>query len=162
MANSSAYCIAPVATQADLAAIRTLFVAYATSLTVDLSFQQFDTELATLPGAYAPPLGALLLARDPQGKAAGCIALRPLGEAGIGEIKRLYVAPEARGRQLGEQLARAMLHEAAARGYRELRLDTLPGMGAAIALYHKLGFTPTAPYYATPIDGTLFFARTLG
>lgn len=146
---------------ADLEAITRLFRAYAESLSVDLSYQDFAAELAGLPGKYAPPQGALLLAHDDKGKALGCVALRPMGQAGICEMKRLYVSPQARGRGLGGVLVEAIMAEASRIGYREIRLDTLPDMGEAIKLYRKLGFVPIAPYYDTPIAGTQFLAKAL-
>ena len=144
----------------DIAAVRTLLLAYAASLDVDLCFQGFDAELARLPGAYAPPEGALLLARAPDGAPLGCAALRRIS-GGIAEMKRLYVLPEGRGRKLGLLLAESIIEEAIARGYRELRLDTLPGMEEAQALYAKLGFRPVTPYYDSPVEGTAFLALAL-
>ena len=138
-----------------------LFRAYATSLDVDLGYQDFDAELAGLPGKYAPPAGELLLARDPAGGALGCVALRPLDVPGACEMKRLYVAPAARGRGLGRGLVAAVLAAARAAGYAEIRLDTLPSMAEAATLYRRFGFEPISPYYPTPVAGTLFFARPL-
>lgn len=146
---------------ADLAAITRLFEAYAASISVDLGYQDFATELATLPGKYAPPAGTLLLARDATGEPLGCVALRPIAPAGCCEMKRLYVVPAARGLRLGRALVDAVTREAKRIGYAEMRLDTLPTMSAAIALYRAAGFAPIAPYYDTPIVGTLFFARPL-
>jgi len=145
----------------DLAAVRALFHDYAASLSVDLGYQGFPAELAELPGAYAPPAGALLLARDAAGAAVGCVALRPMTGEAAAEIKRLYVAPAGRGAGLGRLLAQAILEEARRLGYRAARLDTLPDMAAAIALYRSLGFAPIAPYYTTPVAGTLFLGRAL-
>ena len=133
------FTIAPAAGQADLDAARALFRAYAASLPIDLAYQGFATELATLPGAYAAPAGALLLARDGAGAAIGCAALRPLAEPGCCEMKRLFVAPTARGLGLGRVLMEAIVGEAARLGYREVRLDTLPTMTAAIAMYRAAG-----------------------
>ena len=152
--------IAPAVEPEDLAAIRGLFEAYAASLSVDLCFQNFPAELDGLPGAYRPPGGALLLARDGDGVAIGCAAMRSIG-SGLAEMKRLYVAPRGRGRGLGRALAERVIAEAAARGYRELRLDTLPEMAEAHALYAALGFRPIDPYYASPIAGTAFLALDL-
>jgi GNAT superfamily N-acetyltransferase len=151
--------VAPAASgdQADVAA---LFRAYAASLDVDLAYQDFAAELAGLPGKYAPPAGALLLARDEAGRPLGCVAMRPLGP-GVCEMKRLYVVPEARGLGLGRRLVEAVLAEARRAGHREIRLDTLPTMTAAIAFYRSAGFRPIPAYYPTPVEGTLFFARRL-
>lgn len=144
----------------DLPALTQLFRAYAASLPIDLGYQGFDDELAALPGKYAAPDGALLIARDANGAALGCVAMRPL-EPGVCEMKRLYVAPEGRGQGLGLQLARAIIEAARARGYAEMRLDTLASMGQAQALYRRLGFTEIGAYYATPIAGTVFMSLKL-
>ncbi|WP_029006102.1 GNAT family N-acetyltransferase [Azorhizobium doebereinerae] len=154
--------ITPVRTPADLAAVAGLFRAYAAALDVDLAYQDFAAELAMLPGKYAPPGGELLLARDEAGTPVGCVALRPLEAPGCCEMKRLYVAPEGRGGGLGRRLAEAIVAAAERIGYGEIRLDTLPAMAGAQALYGKLGFETTAPYYATPVAGTLFLRRRLG
>lgn len=127
---------------------------YAAWLAIDLDFQDLDTELAKLPGVYARPEGRLLLALA--GDAAiGCVGLRRLTE-GTGEVKRLYVSPEHRGGGIGRRLMETLIHEARAIGYRRLRLDTLPRMDAARRLYVSLGFRITGPYYATPLEGTVF------
>ncbi|MGE0700059.1 MAG: GNAT family N-acetyltransferase [Hyphomicrobiaceae bacterium] len=154
------YEIARAHSGADIADVAGLMRAYADSLPVDLAYQGFEAELAALPGSYAPPDGALLLARGADGKAAGCVALRPL-VAGVCEMKRLYVVPEARGSGLGRRLGEAMLDEAHRLGYGEIRLDTLPTMTEAAILYRRLGFVPCAPYYDTPVAGTLFLSRDL-
>lgn len=148
-------------TPADLPAITQLFRAYAASLAIDLGYQGFDGEVASLPGKYAPPAGAILIASDADGAALGCVAMRPLDEPGICEMKRLYVAPEGRGRGLGKALGLAIIDAARASGHREMRLDTLPTMHNAQALYRALGFTEIAPYYATPIAGTVFMRLKL-
>jgi len=153
--------IVPVRSGENLAAAATLFRAYAGALDVDLAYQDFAAELAALPGKYAPPKGALLLARKADGAAAGCVALRPLAEDGICEMKRLYIAPEGRGAGLGRRLVEAIVAEARRIGYREMRLDTLPTMTEAIALYRSLGFEPTPAYYDCPIAGTLFLRLRL-
>lgn len=153
--------IAPAATANDLAAVAELFRDYAASLEVDLTYQNFAAELASLPGQYAPPAGALLLTRDADGAAVGCVALRPMELAGCCEMKRLYVCGRARGTGLGRKLAVAIIREAVRIGYREVRLDSLPTMLAAVALYRTLGFEPTAAYYDTPVAGTVFMRRTL-
>jgi ribosomal protein S18 acetylase RimI-like enzyme len=153
--------IRPARSPEDIAAAAGLFRAYADGLGVDLCFQDFDAEVAGLPGAYAPPGGELLLARDVAGRPVGCVALRPLSVAGCAEMKRLYVAPAGRGGGVGRLLAEAILKTADRLGYRQVRLDTLPTMTEAIGLYRTLGFEPIAPYYDTPVAGTLFLAKTL-
>lgn len=145
----------------DLPTIIQLFRAYAASLPIDLGYQNFDGELASLPGKYAPPTGALLIARDANGEPLGCVAMRPLDEPGVGEMKRLYVAPAGRGRGLGRALAQAIIEAARAAGYREMRLDTLASMTQAQALYRALGFSEIGAYYDTPIENTVFMSLTL-
>ena len=143
----------------DLARVRELFVEYAAWLGVDLCFQGFDEELATLPGKYAPPDGRLLLAMDGDA-AAGCIALRRFdGEAG--EVKRLYVRPAWRGHGLGDRMAGAIVEAARAIGYRRLLLDTLAHMKSAQAVYARAGFVETAPYYHNPLAGTVYLELRL-
>jgi ribosomal protein S18 acetylase RimI-like enzyme len=153
--------VAPVRNPVDLAAVVALFRVYAASLGVDLSYQNFEAEMAAMPGKYAPPAGELLLARDPGGMPIGCVGLRPIEPDGCCEMKRLYVAPEGRGLGLGERLVNAVVEEAERIGYREMRLDTLPSMAGAQALYRKLGFEVIQPYYDTPVVGTLFMRRVL-
>jgi putative acetyltransferase len=148
---------------ADVALARALFEEYAAWLQIDLSFQGFAQELATLPGAYAPPHGRLWIA-GPSAAAVGCIALRPLpGSAApaTGEVKRLYVQPGARGTGLGLRLAETLMSEARSIGYRELKLDTLGHMADARSLYERLGFAVCSPYYHNPLPGTVYMARTL-
>lgn len=156
----------------DIALARALFAEYARWLDVDLCFQGFDEELATLPGAYAPPRGRLLLAGEP-GKAFGCIALRPLDPRGrreaattaspptVAEVKRLYVQPAARNGGWGRKLALSLIAEAREIGYRELKLDTLDWMTDARTLYAKLGFRECAPYYVNPLPGAVYMALAL-
>ncbi len=152
--------ILPVRSGADLKAAIALFEAYATAIGIDLSYQDFAGEMAAMPGKYAPPPGELLLARRGDGTPLGCVGLRPLTES-ICEMKRLYVAPEARGLGLGRALVKAMIEQARRIGYREMRLDTLPSMASAIGLYQTFGFAPIPPYYHTPVEGTIFLARQL-
>ncbi|MES2712538.1 MAG: GNAT family N-acetyltransferase [Pseudomonadota bacterium] len=153
--------IAQASTKDDIAAVAALFDAYAASLPVDLGYQGFAAERAGLPGAYAPPSGALLLARDAAGVALGCVALRALNDTSAGEIKRLYVAPAARGLGLGKALLAAVSQAAMACGYRALCLDTLPFMAEAQALYRANGFGEIPPYYATALPGTVFLGKVL-
>lgn len=142
-----------------LPAVRELFLEYADSLGVDFNFQGFDQELAGLPGKYAPPSGRLLLAMDGQ-RAAGCVAVREL-EAGIGEMKRLYVRPPFRRQGAGRQLAVATVVAAREIGYQRLRLDTLATLKPALALYESLGFQRIAPYYHNPIANVVFLELRL-
>jgi len=179
----------------DVEDARRLFSEYVEWLNVDLCFQDFERELATLPGAYSPPAGRLLLAGEP-GAAFACIALRPLASArgcgtlrldfqrsdrasgssadaragsaasrveseAVAEVKRLYVQPTRRGERWGERLARALLCEARAIGYREAKLDTLAWMSEARALYARLGFRPCAPYYDNPLEGAVYMSLAL-
>jgi len=140
-------------------AVRGLLREYAASLAFDLDFQDFDRELATLPGAYDAPHGALLGARL-RGALAGCVALRRIDDE-RGELKRLYVRPNERGSGLGHALAEAAIDEARRLGYRRLLLDTTPGMEQAQALYERLGFVDTEPYTQNPVPGTRFLALEL-
>ena len=149
-------------TTADYDQAHALFSEYAAALGVDLCFQGFAHELATLPGSYAPPRGCLLLAGG--GEAVGCIALRSLDDADasdVGEIKRLYVKPAARGTGLGRQLAESVIEEARSIGYRQLKLDTLHTMSEARGLYARLGFRECAPYYPNPLPGVAYMALDL-
>jgi ribosomal protein S18 acetylase RimI-like enzyme len=144
---------------ADIAAVRALFDEYAAEIAVDLCFQGFAQERDGLPGAYTPPRGRLLVV-ERDGSIEGCVALRPL-EDGVAEMKRLYLRPAARGGGLGRRLALAVIREAERAGYERLRLDTLPSMGAAIAMYRDLGFGEIAPYRHNPVPGALFLERAL-
>ena len=136
-------------------AVRDIFREYAASLSVDLCFQNFDAELAQLPGDYAPPRGLLLLALV-DGAVAGCCALRPLDTAdypNAAEMKRLYVRKAFRGFGLGRELTEAILDGARRAGYASVLLDTLDDMESARALYADLGFEEIPPYYHSPIAG---------
>ena len=144
---------------ADIETIRQLFVEYQTAIGVDLCFQGFREELATLPGAYSRPSGRLLLAEDDRG-VLGCVGLRALSGTDC-EMKRLYVRPEVRGGRVGHLLVTTVLAEARAGGYRRLLLDTLPSMSKAIALYRSFGFTDTAPYRPNPVEGALYLGLNL-
>lgn len=145
----------------DLAAIRGLFRAYADWLNIDLAYQGFEEELASLPGKYARPTGALLLAKGSDSQYLGCVGLRPMAKEGACEMKRLYVLPEAQGQRLGARLVERIIHDAQKAGYSEMLLDTLPSMTGAIALYTKAGFEKAEAYYETPISETLFFRKAL-
>jgi ribosomal protein S18 acetylase RimI-like enzyme len=152
----------PARSTADIAQAAALFRDYADALDVDLCFQGFDEELATLPGKYAPPAGELLLTLGPDRAALGCVALRPLDEPGMCEMKRLYVRDAARGLGVGRALVAAIIAAAEARGYAEMRLDSLPSMTAALALYRRFGFAEIPAYCFNPVPGTLYLARRLG
>ena len=144
---------------ADMAVVRDLFREYQRELGVDLGFQDFEAELAGLPGAYAPPRGRLLLARRAD-EVAGCVALRPLAD-GDCEMKRLYVRNEFRAAKLGLLLAARLIAEARALGYRRMCLDTLPSMARAQRLYESLGFRDIAPYRFNPVPGTRYMELML-
>ena len=173
--TSQAAAIRHASTADDIELARRLFIEYARWLKVDLCFQGFDEELATLPGAYAPPRGRLLLAGMP-GEAFACIALRPLdsgsgcgggaslrerSDARLAEVKRLYVQSDHRGEGWGKRLASELLDEARAIGYHELKLDTLSWMSEARTLYARLGFRECAPYYYNPLPGVVYMALSL-
>ena len=143
-----------------IALARTLFQEYGVSLGFSLCFQNFDKELAGLPGDYAPPKGRLLIAyMDSQ--AAGCVALHEF-EPGISEMKRLYVRPAFRGKRVGLALANAIIEAARAIGYEKMRLDTVPSeMADAVKMYGRLGFNEITPYRANPQPGTLYMELNL-
>ena len=143
----------------DIPACRELFTEYQRSLGVSLCFQGFDRELAELPGAYVPPRGGLWLACVGS-ELAGCVALRPLGQ-GDAEMKRLYVRPAFRGHRLGRALAELVIDAARGAGHRTLKLDTLPSMKEAQALYERLGFVDIAPYNDNPVGGVRFLGLSL-
>ena len=147
------------AVAADVPVVREMLEAYVEWIGLDLAFQEIDAELAGLPGDYAPPRGALLVAVDGH-RHLGMIALRPMAGA-IAEMKRLYVRPEARGRGVARQLIARLCTEARRLNYTEIRLDTLPMMGDAQALYEACGFVDIEPYYETPIAGTRFMSKTI-
>ena len=139
---------------------RELFLEYAKSLGFSLCFQNFDKELAGLPGDYAPPEGRLLLA-EYVGQPAGCVALHKL-EGNVCEMKRLYLRPQFRGKGLGLVLAERIITEARSIGYQRMRLDTVePVMKDAVAMYRRLGFREIAPYCANPIAGALYMELLL-
>jgi putative acetyltransferase len=145
--------------QNDTEHARTLFHEYQVSVGISLCFQNFDQELANLPGDYAPPDGRLLLATEDD-QVAGCIAMRKLGP-GICEMKRLFVCPAYRGTGLGRVMVNAIIDEARKLGYTHMRLDTLPGrMDKAIALYRSIGFVEIEPYYES-VEGAKFMELDL-
>ena len=151
--------IVPATTGADLAQARALFLEYAAESKLDLCFQGFEEELATLPGKYAPPGGRLLLAYDGEG-IAGCGALRELTE-GVCEMKRLFVRPAFRKLGVGRTLAERLIEEARRIGYGTMRLDTLASMHAALALYDSLGFRRIPAYYANPLAEVVYLELVL-
>ena len=144
---------------AQIAEARQIFREYAGQLGVDLCFQGFEQELAALPGDYAPPQGRLLLALDGE-KVVGCVALRPISAEAC-EMKRLYVRPEFRGTGLGRRLAVEIMRQGREIGYRQMRLDTLPVMQEAIALYRSLNFREIGPYRHNPVEGAIFMEADL-
>ena len=139
--------------------VRRLFEEYAASVGIDLCFQGFAEELAGLPGNYERPRGRLLLALQ-DGATAGCVALRPLEQV-VCEMKRLYVRPAFRAHGIGRVLVSRVVQEARQAGYQQMRLDTLPSMTAAQALYRRLGFQEIAPYRNNPIGGAVFLELQL-
>ena len=144
---------------ADILLARDLFEEYAGSLDVDLCFQDFASELAGLPGHYAPPRGELLLASWDH-RPAGCVALRPLDEAAC-EMKRLYVRPEFRAHGIGRALIQRIIEVARKADYRYMRLDSLPSMKSALTLYRQLGFHEIPPYRNNPVAGTVYLELPL-
>lgn len=186
MSDKPQFTINQAVSPADIAVIGSMFIAYTQWLDMDLTFQGFANELASLPGAYSQPQGALLLARSNEtGEALGCIAFRALrlqpefqrGRTGIGstlqgeggseqgsrycELKRLYTLPAARGKGVARALIREALDVARREGYDEALLDTLPRMTAAVALYRSEGFKDTAKYYDSPVQEALYMSKSL-
>lgn len=162
MKNPSIQFVTPIS-PADLSAMRVIFREYADSLSVDLCFQGFEEELASLPGEYAQPRGLLLMAWVDD-KLAGCCALRPLDTVDYPnacEMKRLFVRPQFRKTGIGRQLAEVILEHARVAGYDCVLLDTLDDMESARALYDDLGFSEIPPYYHNPIEGAHYLRATL-
>ncbi len=157
----SLFRLAKVRHAEEIAAAAVLFREYADWLGIDLSFQGFDDEVASLPGKYAPPTGELMLACSLDGDALGCVAVRPLAGAAVCEMKRLYVRPAARGRGIGVALVTAIIQSAQELGYAQMKLDTLPSMTDALALYRRFGFSEIPPYYHNPVPGTVYLGKPL-
>jgi putative acetyltransferase len=148
-------------TKEQIAEARTLFREYEAWLGMSLCFQDFENEVASLPGRYSMPKGRLLLAHSGD-VLAGCIALRPLDEEGMCEMKRLFVRDDFWGQQIGVRLIERLIADAREIGYSAMRLDTLPSkMGKAVKLYKSHGFVPIPPYYDNPYDGVLFMELDL-
>jgi GNAT superfamily N-acetyltransferase len=143
----------------DMAEVRVMLREYVEWIGLDLAFQEIDAELDGLPGEYAPPRGALFVAVEGP-VYLGMIALRP-SDRTIAEMKRLYVRPQSRGRGLARQLIARLCDEARRLNYTEIRLDTLPKMGDAQAIYETYGFVDIEPYYVTPIAGTRFMSKKI-
>lgn len=139
--------------------MRELFREYEAFLDVDLCFQGFEEELASLPGNYAPPAGALFIAVA-SGQPAGCVAVRPL-EDKVCEMKRLFVRPDYRGLGLGRELARTVIEESIKIGYERMRLDTLKFLGGAIHIYKSLGFRRIGAYYENPLQEVMYWELEL-
>ncbi|KAJ4202036.1 hypothetical protein NW759_015504 [Fusarium solani] len=170
---SASVSIRQATSSTDLASVTECFQAYTQWLDEDISFQDYSTELEGLPGKYAPPFGALLLAvDDAQGQVLGCIALRPLTvqaeyrqhhptDQRYCEIKRLFLYPSARGRQVGRKLVREVLKRAEAEGYDVALLDTLSKMTSAINLYKSEGFVKVEAYTYNPLQGAIYFAKKI-
>lgn len=142
-------------------AVRELFLEYEAELGIDLCFQGFRKEVDTLPGAYAAPEGALLVAFDLEGLALGCVALRPAVGTHDCEMKRLYLRRGARGRGAGRTLVTRLIEVAEELGYSGIRLDTLPTMAAAQSIYRSLGFEEIGPYTFNPVERTVFMRKPL-
>jgi putative acetyltransferase len=163
--SSAAFAFSPLkifqaGSSSQIAQARELFLEYAGSLGFSLCFQNFDHELAALPGEYAPPEGRLLLA-EWDGQLAGCVALHKLSD-GICEMKRLYLRPQFRGKSLGRTLAERIIAEARQIGYGRMRLDTVePIMKDAVGMYRSLGFAEIDPYCSNPIPGALYMELKL-
>ncbi|WP_212005342.1 GNAT family N-acetyltransferase [Chitinophaga sp. HK235] len=143
----------------NLEQVKLLFREYANWLSVDLSFQQFEEEMVSLPGPYAAPGGALLLAKV-DGQVAGCVAVRPFDNT-TAEMKRLFVKDAFKGHGVGKALAARAIEESKGLGYKRILLDTLAHMRPAIELYTSLGFQPIAAYYDNPISSAVYLSLNL-
>ncbi len=158
----AAYAIVEAMESEGVARARALFEEYAASLPFSLCFQGFDEEMASLPGKYARPRGCILLGVDERiGEAVGTVAVRPLDDPGVCEMKRLYVRPRARGSGLGRRLCERLLAESCAMGYREMRLDTESTMIEAVSLYRSMGFRTIPRYNNDPLPHTVFLGLDL-
>jgi ribosomal protein S18 acetylase RimI-like enzyme len=157
--SDNSFTVSPARSSIELTSAAALFRAYAKALPVDLAPQGFSQELKSLPGPYAPPGGELLLAKRGD-HVLGCIALKAL-EPGVAEIKRLFVRPQARGLGVAKALITDLLKIARERGYREIKLDTLPEMTAAVALYKSFGFAPIPAYGSHPYPGLVTLGKRL-
>lgn len=160
--NTLPFDIKPTRSPVDMNVVREMFREYQQWLGVDLCFQDFDTELAELPGKYAPPGGEIYIARSGE-QVAGIVAVRgvPKISAETAEMKRLYVREGWRGRNLGRQLADLAIGFAQKAGYRKMVLDTLPHLMAAKAMYARMGFKEIAPYYENPLPGVVYMEKIL-
>ncbi|KAL2871808.1 GNAT family N-acetyltransferase [Aspergillus lucknowensis] len=171
MENPTKFRIVSAETAEHIATARDLFKAYVEWLNIDLTYQSFQSELDSLPGKYAAPHGDILLAYSADNTPLGCVAVRPLFDKSMNpgdatskrycEMKRLYVAPEARGMGLGKALVTAIVQRAKDLAYHEMRLDTLPFMQGAIQLYARMGFVEIHRYYETPLEDTVFLGLDL-
>jgi ribosomal protein S18 acetylase RimI-like enzyme len=158
--SDNSFTVSPARSAIEMTSAAALFRAYAKALPVDLAPQGFGAELKSLPGPYAPPAGELLLAKRGD-HVLGCIGLKALVPPDVAEIKRLFVRPQARGAGVGKALVEAAIKTAQALGYREIKLDTLPEMTPAIALYKSFGFAPVPPYGSHPYPGLVTLGRVL-
>lgn len=159
--DESRVMIRPARNPQDYKEAAALIVAYAKWLNVDLSFQDFDNEMRSLPGKYSPPKGEILLALNSDDIVVGCVCLRALRQADCCEMKRLYVTPNGRGCGVGNELVKSIIEVAHSLGYQEMKLDSLPWMEKALALYRSHGFRPIAPYYQVPYSDGVFLGRRL-
>jgi len=159
--SDNSFAIQPARSATELISAAALFRAYAATLPIDLAPQGFSQELDSLPGPYGPPDGELLLAKRGD-HVLGCIALKPLEPPRVAEIKRLFVRPQARKIGVGQTLVAAIMVTAQRLGYGEIKLDTLPGMESAIALYKGNGFVAIPPYGSHPYPGLVTLGKVLG